>query len=318
VDGGVGELQATSARLQAALGVLGEALASPAERELWRTLVELQQLEREFVERELERRVDALERVQEGLRRLAEVRTPGGVLARAPEELGTSWEFACVLVGRVRDGTLVPAGGWPAGAAAAAPTLRLAYPLVEAEAVAQEAATAVTVAGAGRRVDARLAALLGGEAYALAPLRLDGRVVGLVHAAVPPGRRLDAVDVDALGAFRDGLGPLFERAVLRERLRRHRRELRAAAQRMSGRVNGLAEDAHSAVAVPSGERLTPREVDVLRLMARGSTNGAIAAELVVAEGTVKFHVKNILRKLDAANRADAVSRYLRLAAGAEA
>jgi DNA-binding NarL/FixJ family response regulator len=121
-----------------------------------------------------------------------------------------------------------------------------------------------------------------------------------------------------LGAFGDGLGPVFERAVLRERLRRHRRELRTAGQRMSVRVNGLADDARPDVAAPSGERLTAREVDVLRLMARGSTNGAIAAELVVAEGTVKFHVKNILRKLGATNRADAVSRYLRLAAGAGA
>jgi DNA-binding NarL/FixJ family response regulator len=34
--------------------------------------------------------------------------------------------------------------------------------------------------------------------------------------------------------------------------------------------------------------------------------------LVVSEGTVKFHVKNILRKLHASNRAEATSRYLRL------
>ena len=301
MDGGVGELDATGDRLQAALGALGDALATPAERELWRVLVELQQLERELVERELARRVDALERVQEALRRLGEAGTPAAILAGAPRALGESWDFACVLVGRVHDGALVPAAGWPPGAAAAAPALRLDRPPVEA----------ATVAGAG----AELAAVLGGEAYALAPLRLDGRVAGLVHAAAPPGRRLDAVDVDVLGAFGDGLGPLFERAVLRERLRRHRRELRSAGQRMSVRVPGLADDARPEVAVPSGERLTAREGDVLRLMARGSTNGAIAAELAVAEGTVKFHVKNILRKLGATNRADAVSRYLRLAAG---
>jgi DNA-binding NarL/FixJ family response regulator len=47
-------------------------------------------------------------------------------------------------------------------------------------------------------------------------------------------------------------------------------------------------------------------------MVRGETNGAIARELVVTEGTIKFHVKNILRKLHAANRAEATSRYLRL------
>jgi DNA-binding NarL/FixJ family response regulator len=57
--------------------------------------------------------------------------------------------------------------------------------------------------------------------------------------------------------------------------------------------------------------LTRRELDVLRLMSVGHTNGQIARRLVISEGTVKSHVKNILRKLDAANRAEAVSRWLR-------
>jgi DNA-binding NarL/FixJ family response regulator len=57
--------------------------------------------------------------------------------------------------------------------------------------------------------------------------------------------------------------------------------------------------------------LTPRELEVLRLLARGLTNHAIADALVVREGTVKYHVKNILRKLGATSRADAVSRFVR-------
>ena len=63
--------------------------------------------------------------------------------------------------------------------------------------------------------------------------------------------------------------------------------------------------------------LTRRELDVLRLMARGRTNSAVAAELVISEGTVKFHVNNILRKLRAGNRAEAASLYLRLTGGRE-
>jgi len=42
------------------------------------------------------------------------------------------------------------------------------------------------------------------------------------------------------------------------------------------------------------------------------TNAEIARELVLSEGTVKFHVKNILRMMRAANRAEATSQYLRL------
>ncbi len=58
--------------------------------------------------------------------------------------------------------------------------------------------------------------------------------------------------------------------------------------------------------------LTKRELEVLRLLADGNTNKAIADTLVISGGTVKFHVNSILRKLRAANRAEAVSRYLRL------
>ena len=65
----------------------------------------------------------------------------------------------------------------------------------------------------------------------------------------------------------------------------------------------------TAAVTPLDELLTPRELEVLRLMARGNTNLAIAQSLVVAEGTVKYHVKNVLRKMHAANRADAVARY---------
>jgi DNA-binding NarL/FixJ family response regulator len=67
-----------------------------------------------------------------------------------------------------------------------------------------------------------------------------------------------------------------------------------------------------------GERLTPREWDVLRNLASGKTNAQIATGLFVTEGTVKSHVKHILRKLGATNRTEAVARYHRLMAAAGA
>lgn len=51
--------------------------------------------------------------------------------------------------------------------------------------------------------------------------------------------------------------------------------------------------------------LTTREVEILQLVAAGSTNSEVARKLWVTEQTVKFHLRNIYRKLDVANRTEA-------------
>jgi DNA-binding CsgD family transcriptional regulator/tetratricopeptide (TPR) repeat protein len=60
-----------------------------------------------------------------------------------------------------------------------------------------------------------------------------------------------------------------------------------------------------------GFGLTPREEEVLDLLARGSTNRQIAAELFISEKTAGVHVSNILPKLGASNRGEAVARAIR-------
>jgi DNA-binding NarL/FixJ family response regulator len=59
-------------------------------------------------------------------------------------------------------------------------------------------------------------------------------------------------------------------------------------------------------ATPAGG-LTPRELEVLRLVATGRTNRAIAADLVLSEKTVARHVSNIFRKLGLSSRAAATA-----------
>jgi DNA-binding NarL/FixJ family response regulator len=58
------------------------------------------------------------------------------------------------------------------------------------------------------------------------------------------------------------------------------------------------------------ESLTPRELEVLQLMARGMTNRQIARRLAISEHTVKFHAGAVLGKLNARSRTEAVARAI--------
>jgi DNA-binding NarL/FixJ family response regulator len=74
-------------------------------------------------------------------------------------------------------------------------------------------------------------------------------------------------------------------------------------------LNGLAEQSQRPPDLV--ESLTEREVELLRLVAEGLGNKAIAQRLAVSENTVKYHMKNILQKLGAQNRAEAIAHALR-------
>ena len=68
-------------------------------------------------------------------------------------------------------------------------------------------------------------------------------------------------------------------------------------------------------ASPAGDLVEPfsqRELEVLHLIALGRTNQEIARQLIVSPGTVKAHTASIYRKLDVANRTEAVARARQL------
>ena len=64
-------------------------------------------------------------------------------------------------------------------------------------------------------------------------------------------------------------------------------------------------------AIPQGDPLSPREIEVLRLVADGSSNKMIAWKLSISEHTVKFHLNSILSKMRAGSRTEAVMLGLR-------
>jgi DNA-binding CsgD family transcriptional regulator len=292
-----------------------------------RVLVELLALEREIVEADYVRRSDALERIADAVRRLGEIGSPQGILDRAAEELGTSSALGRVVLSEVRGDALVVRSMWSVEGSEVATArleklrtspIRLEYPLVEDEVARGQRTQIVQARGARSRGAKRLGDVLGWDSYVVAALVVQGATVGLLHGdACLTGRTLDSLDVEIVTRYAEGLAGVFERAVLREMLQQHHHELRSAVEWMSARLGQLSGGSGEVTAVGVAaeaslmDALTARELEVLRLLARGQTNLEIARTLVVREGTIKYHVKNILRKLGATSRADAVARFAR-------
>jgi LuxR family transcriptional regulator, regulator of acetate metabolism len=284
---------------------------------------------------EADERLRILEGVLDAAERLAEAGPVSEIVDRAPAECARALALDRCVLSRVDDGKLVAEAIHVSDGDAAATLdalkhapVRLAYPLLEAEMLRRRRAAIVPEpedeTAAARHAFAPVMAW--GEHLA-APVVLETRVIGFLHGDVD--RPLTDADRDGLQRFAAAFADIFERAVLRRRLRVQRQELRQVASWADARTSELSDgaidlaverDAPSAdepVRVQGGDAalrdlLTRRELDVLDHMVRGETNADIARALVVSEGTVKFHVKNILRKLHASNRAEATSRYLRL------
>lgn len=74
---------------------------------------------------------------------------------------------------------------------------------------------------------------------------------------------------------------------------------------------GSASAGHDTPDARDPDRLTPRELDVLRLVTGGLRNKEIAFELGISENTAKFHLRNILNKLHAESRTELAARAVR-------
>ncbi len=112
-------------------------------------------------------------------------------------------------------------------------------------------------------------------------------------------------DALVLRALKAGARAYLLKSLLRKELLETIRLVHAGQKRIVPVVAAeLAEHA-------TDDDLSPREVDVLRLIAGGNANKVIASELAITEETVKGHVKNILAKLAASDRTHAVTIALK-------
>lgn len=108
-------------------------------------------------------------------------------------------------------------------------------------------------------------------------------------------------DVQAQRAIKAGAMGYLLKGMLRLELVQAIREVALGGRRIPGEVAAaLAEHV-------SGDTLTPREVEVLRLVATGCSNKRVSAELEISEETVKAHMRSILGKLSASDRTHAVT-----------
>ena len=126
-------------------------------------------------------------------------------------------------------------------------------------------------------------------------------VAVIIMTLAPDSEKLDALfDAGAVAAVSKAAHPQALATLIRETI--------------DGRVLHLYKPLRSASGAPAeplpaeSSLLSARELEVLKLLASGSTNNEIARTLWVTEQTVKFHVSNIYRKLGVANRTEA-SRY---------
>jgi DNA-binding CsgD family transcriptional regulator len=307
-----------------------------------RVAYELTHIAWEQHKRVMDRRVAGLSSVQ---RALAELRTVGSVelmIGRCTQVVCERCGFDRAILFRLQDEGVMPASAFdrkdPNWSEKVSRTFAkhenpvlAAFP-IESEMARRRMPTIVRDVQNDPRTFKPLIEQSEIRAYVAAPIMPEGRVIGFLHADVRyHGRDVDIIDRDILWAFAEGCGYALERTLLHDQVRTQREKIRGLLRSADELVSEIGEaelkieraDSEAAVRPASalaagGTRihslLTRREIEVMELLVNGETNKRIAARLVLTEGTVKSHVTNIFRKLRAANRAEAVSRYMRLLA----
>lgn len=283
---------------------------------------------------QLDLRVNVHAQVQEALGRLNEASSVARLAEQVPETV-CRLGFDRAVFSEIQESVWIPQSchveGDPHWATEILATGRaeaqvLDHTVVETEAVRRRRVLLVTDAQNGPRGLTCLLNCARTNSYVVAPVLADNGVLGLLHAdRYMQHRQVDEFDREVLGIFALGLGIAFRRTMLVERLQSLRSEVGQFTMTIANAMDEILNTggqlppvAHDVGLEPSrscvDSALTRRQLEVLRLMGDGKTNAGIATRLTISEGTAKSHVKQILRKLGAANRAEAVSLFMRMQA----
>jgi DNA-binding CsgD family transcriptional regulator len=191
---------------------------------------------------------------------------------------------------------------------------KLDHMLLESEVVRRKRPIVVTDPDNDPRTYKPLIGATQTQSYIAAPVMPGGQVIAMLHVdRYMSGGTVDEADAELLWTFAEGFGYAYERMRLLSRLRRHAAELAHSGGMpvmTPPTLRSIGVETEQRIAIDPSSPLTAREAEVIQLVSAGATNNEIASALVISESTVKSHVKHILRKLGAANRAEAVSRHL--------
>lgn len=301
----------------------------------------LDELRIQLRERDMAERLEVLARIRESMEQLHDCKTPEELIDAAPGELCRACGFSRAMISRIRGSHWVPEvyeslsdlspdddvfKQWVEQM-----EIPLEHMLIETELVRRRMPALVTNPHGDPRTFTELITRGRTSAYVAAPIIPDGRAIGFLHADKIGQAEVTVEDRDNLWAFAEQFGLVYHRAVLVERLALQRTQLHDAFDEAETVIEQLHDTelelsraapsvrpgaTSSALFRPAESRLdallTRREREVLELITSGATNARIAEQLVISEGTVKSHVKHILRKLRVGNRAEAVSRYLQM------
>jgi DNA-binding NarL/FixJ family response regulator len=156
-------------------------------------------------------------------------------------------------------------------------------------------------------MDLRMPRCDGVEATRLLRERVPETTVVVLTTYADDRSVIDALRAGARGYLTKDAGGADIRRALRQVLDNHAVLDPAVQHHVVNAIATLSPPRAAQSPLPLAVCLTPRETEVLSLIAAGMSNREIAAHLVVSEGTVKSHVNHLLAKIDARDRAQAVT-----------